>query len=891
MQRRKFLKLGLAGLGAATAAGCSGMRAWLALPPLPMLALPADAPAADGFCFMMGNHWSYIGIGWQLGIESCALSVLGALNIADEKPGAKTCINLDARAYEFLAQEYPLLCERLKKYLAEDKVELIAGSYSQPMATLFSGESSIRQIVVGHDVIRKALGVQVESFLEEEEFSHPQLPQILNAAGVKYTSLAQLDTWAYAGCPELPLNVFYWKGMDGSVVLCQAKNNLFAYDSGPHDLPYFSTPEGKAEVAKLQALGKPCVQYWYELGWEDAEKPRYLTYPKQFAEFSEKNNVEYVTLRGYLKKYGSQVRETIYLNMDAWKKLLPWGIGGDQVRVNARKIEATLHAAERFDALANATGSKSKTAILYTAWRNLLTAESHDVNLCEFSRWQGDRVAPLGLIEDHHDQTWGSIGYHHLDEALQDGKATLEASLSDIASRIASAHNGNGPSVVVFNPCSWERTSLARTGKVYLKDRPSKNVSVVNSAGATVPFQIERTENDLAGNLAMVDVTFLAENVPGVGYDTYRLKFTPEPVDSPQTALTVDDAKFEIENPFVRVRLDSTHGTLVSLVEKESGKEFISAEKFSSPAFHGQPNMKYPFLEKDPDTSYDSATAKASVMWLEKGPLRASLKAVHKWKQLTFETRVTLFAHSANVEILSRVLTRVPPALDDFPNGGRAQREINNGYWLAFAPSFTTTAVHRDFPLGVEKTEHERLHGLTFADLVSEDQGLLVIHSGCQYFRKESDGTWSNLVMREWESHFSNEYGFTNYAEFNHGLLAHGPEIDDAQRTRAAMEFDSKLLTAVSTASSGNLPAKKSFVRVSPENVLLSAFRKRPDNGYELRLLETAGKAATAKVELGFAASHAVETDLHGRSTGQPMAGREITLAIKPWEFRTLQVV
>src|SRR5579871_2112427 len=151
MQRRRFIKLGLMGLGAA------------ALPTLPMAA--ADGPAG-GFCFMMGNHWSYIGIGWQLGIESCALSVLDSLNIADVKPYAKTCINLDARAYELLAQEYPLLCDRLKKYLAEDKVELIAGSYSQPMATLFSGESSIRQIVVGHEVIRKALGVEIESFLE-----------------------------------------------------------------------------------------------------------------------------------------------------------------------------------------------------------------------------------------------------------------------------------------------------------------------------------------------------------------------------------------------------------------------------------------------------------------------------------------------------------------------------------------------------------------------------------------------------------------------------------------------------------------------------------------------------------------------------------------------------
>ena len=234
MQRRRFLKLGLAGLSAA------------ALPALPLMARPFDA-ADEGICFMMGDHWSYIGIGWQLGIESSALSVLDALNIADQKPGVKTCINLDARAYEYVAQEYPLLCERLKKYLAEDKVELIAGTYAQSMGTLYSGESCIRQIVVGHEVIRKALDVEIESFLEEEEFSHPQLPQILNAAGIKYTSLAQFDTWAYAGCPELSLNIFRWKGMDGSTILCQSKNNLFTWDGAPHDLPYFSTPEGKCK--------------------------------------------------------------------------------------------------------------------------------------------------------------------------------------------------------------------------------------------------------------------------------------------------------------------------------------------------------------------------------------------------------------------------------------------------------------------------------------------------------------------------------------------------------------------------------------------------------------------------------------------------------------------
>ncbi len=880
MKRRRFLQAALGGLGMTV------MR--------PLLAFSNESPNSD-FCFLLGNHWSYIGIGWQLGIESCALSVLDALEIADRPPGVKTCINLDARAYELLAQEYPLLCARLKEYLVEDKVELIAGSYSQPMATMYSGESSIRQIVIGHEVIRKALGVEIESFLEEEEFSHPQLPQILNAAGIRYTSLAQHDTWAYAGCPELPLNVFYWKGIDGSSILCQSKNNLYSYDGSPHDLAYFSTFEGQAEIKKLQQLGKPCIPYWVELGWEDPDNPRYLTLPKQFVEFSEKHNVEYVTLRGYLKKYGSQAREAIYLNMDSWKKLLPWGIGGDQLRVTSRKVEAVLHAAERFDAISSALGSKSRNAALNRAWRNLLTAQSHDVGLCEFARWYGDRMAPLDRLENHHNNGWGVIGYNHLDEALEDGKATLEASLSDIANRVSTPHAGNGPSIAVFNPCSWERTCLARTGKVYLKEHLGKNVSVVNSAGATVPFQVERTENDLAGNLAMVDVTFLAENVPGVGYDTYRLNFTPEPFASPKTALVVDEAKFEIENAFVRLRLDPAHGTLTSLVEKGSGKEFISADKLSTPTFYGRPNLKYPFLAHEPDTSFDSSTTKASVMWLQKGPLQATVKAVHKWKQLTFETRVILSAHSPNVEIVSRVLTDVPPATD--PRSAklpgeytRAERDINNGYWLAFAPGFATETVHRDFPLGAEATKHERLHGLNFVDITGADRGLLIIHSGCQYFRKEGNGTWSNLLMREWESLFSDEYGFTNYAEFTHALLAHGPEMDNARRTRAAMEFDNEFVTVVSNSSSGALPAKKSFVRIGPDNVLLSAFRKRSDDGYELRILETAGKETTAKVDLGIPASRAVETDLLGRTTGKPMEGREIALPMKPWQFRTLQI-
>ena len=147
--RRGFLKVAAAG-------GAGTVLAWPAV--------VQHAAAAEGsvdVCLTICNHWSYIGIGWQLGIESCVVSVTDGMEMVDRPPHAKTCINLDARAYEFMAEKFPEVTERLKKYLAAGKLELIAGTYAQPMGTTISGEANIRQMVMGRDTIRKALGYEV----------------------------------------------------------------------------------------------------------------------------------------------------------------------------------------------------------------------------------------------------------------------------------------------------------------------------------------------------------------------------------------------------------------------------------------------------------------------------------------------------------------------------------------------------------------------------------------------------------------------------------------------------------------------------------------------------------------------------------------------------------
>src|SRR5512136_1719345 len=93
--RRAFMRTGVAG-------GAGALVAWPAFP-----RAKGQAEAAPGVCLTICNHWSYIGIGWQLGIESCVLSATDGMEMADRPPHVKTCITLDARAYEFMAEKLP----------------------------------------------------------------------------------------------------------------------------------------------------------------------------------------------------------------------------------------------------------------------------------------------------------------------------------------------------------------------------------------------------------------------------------------------------------------------------------------------------------------------------------------------------------------------------------------------------------------------------------------------------------------------------------------------------------------------------------------------------------------------------------------------------------------
>jgi hypothetical protein len=402
------------------------------------------------------------------------------------------------------------------------------------------------------------------------------------------------------------------------------------------------------------------------------------------------------------------------------------------------------------------------------------------------------------------------------------------------------------------------------------------------------------------------------------------LEFSRNTVEAPTTDLRINESALTLENDHVRLKLSPDHGAIISLIDKKTGLEMLDAGKSGFPVFYGKPNTtcplraaflvgKYKPEELVIPPEFDSSRSRglleaaskshagnegdwkvrerSDIQWLERGPLRATVRARHNWPLLKFEFHISLSAHSPMVEVVSRVLAEVPPAIDALTKNNTFPIRIKEGYWLNFAPGFEVTSVVRDYPFGVEATQADGFHALTFADLVGKDRGLLFLHGGNQYFKRDSSGVFSNLLIREWESFFSGEYGWPRYSEYRNALIPHDASLTNAERLRHSAEFSQGLLTVVGKPGAGRLPRRKGFVTVGPENVQLSALRKKQDGGFELRVVEVEGKEAAATLNLSLPVSSAAETNLLGKKTGEvTRTGGKISFPIKPWKIKSVDI-
>jgi alpha-mannosidase len=131
------------------------------------------------------------------------------------------------------------------------------------------------------------------------------------------------------------------------------------------------------------------------------------------------------------------------------------------------------------------------------------------------------------------------------------------------------------------------------------------------------------------------------------------------------------------------------------------------------------------------------------------------------------------------------------------------------------------------------------------------------------------------------------------HQHFVYGIYPHVGSWKTAKTMERAYELNSPLTATQVFSHSGSLPATYSFASVDAPGVTLTAVKKAEDaDALVFRMYEWAGEAKTVKLHVPPGASYAVESNLMEKVEGAhlPMTDGVVSLAIKPYEIRTVEV-
>lgn len=168
---------------------------------------------------------------WEEGLAETLSTFRIAAEFCTRSEGFVFCHN-ESLLYQWVEEYEPELFRKIRKLIADGKWRIIGGWYIQPDCNLPSGESLVRQILIGKNYFREKFGVEPQTAVNFDPFGHARgLVQILAKSG--YTSYL----FCRPGEPHLSVpDDFIWTGFDGSEILAH------------RSLEHYNSEKGKADV-------------------------------------------------------------------------------------------------------------------------------------------------------------------------------------------------------------------------------------------------------------------------------------------------------------------------------------------------------------------------------------------------------------------------------------------------------------------------------------------------------------------------------------------------------------------------------------------------------------------------------------------------------------------
>lgn len=788
--------------------------------------------------------------------------------------------------------------DKLAKLIKEGRIE-VGALFGNEISALCSHEELIRLIYPSSRITREfGSSIRSGSITDIPGLSWG-LPTVLSGSGVKYffAGMPTYFSWGKTvhsfweeskilrnGTPD----AFRWEGPDGGSVLVYYQGGYGALGNsrGPNSYEEMLGHLSNA-LGDMQSRGTPfsVVRYIHKgvdnyppdvnishiaRQWNDR-----WAYPKlivatnsMFFERLDKQCQDVRVFRGELPHTDYALGATSTTKETAVNRL----------------AHDRLHSAEKFATIAHLLADypsppvKGEFHITKHAYYPNLTkkiAEAYD-NMLLYDEHTWGMEYPLGKLQDW---SWSDKSRYAY-KAAGLAESILGGGIDSIAGNIKLDEKGKH--VVVFNSLALERTDMVRVlSKGYgfgnftsFAAEPMKLIDT--ESGKAVPIQVVKLDSPQAPvpyaawryargqfqDSELFELTFLAEDVPAMGWKTYRIEPAKKYVDFPSSVVVGDNF---LENRFFKVTLDKTTGAIESIYDKQLKREIVDKSA---------PHKLNQLIVRWSKNGEKQSPVQATIRKGQEGPVYVSLvvsTSAPGCPQVTQE--IILYDNIKRIDLANRILKDSTPTMEvhfAFPF------KIDNPEFR-FEGSCSVIKPFRDQFPGSNTNYYTVQHwadasdgqvGVTLAPIESHIMGFGGLwpcyvshaHHGAMPPDFGSPFVTADEIKKGHMYSFALDSNFrTNFASTQEGDLLFRYSINTHQgdwKKGRVHDFgwaaaNPLMPVAIDGPRNGDLDKKQSFCRLDQPNVLLMTLKQAEDGeGIIVRMIETEGKPVTTKLSM-----------------------------------------
>ncbi|MBF1013616.1 MAG: alpha-mannosidase [Lachnospiraceae bacterium] len=746
-------------------------------------------------------------------------------------------IQTQPQLYDYLKEDYPDIYEHIKKRVAEGRWEPSGAMWVECDCNLASGESIIRQILVGKNFFKKEFDYESEFLWLPDVFGYSwALPQILKKSGVN-TFMTTKISWNDTN--RLPYDTFIWRGMDGSEVtthfVTTTELNDVTYTYNGESRPY--AIKGVWDNYRNKDLNRDLlISYGFGDGGggPTREMIKYIEAAKLMPGIP---NVETGRATEYFRKLNETIKENPYNGyLPVWDGELylefhrgTYTSQGYNKKMN-RFMEYKLREEEMLSVFAEKLFNKPYNREEFLkAWKIVLCEQFHDI-------LPGSSIHEV--YEDSHEEYERALKY--IEEATKAAKASFVNEKED--------------AFTLFNQANWERDSIVKI------PAGAENYEYTDSEGNPLPSHRcgEQDHVYVKGlrPLAFSTITRRAKACKEAS------SFTENTVETPYYIVSWDDK-----------------GRLVRLYDKSADREVIPEGKFANviQIFEDKPRCFDAWeLESTIDLKKEEIPCDGNIV-KTKNELGYFIHFTYNYNNSKIMQTMCLYNDKRRIDFKTIVEWKesqkiLKTAFSVDIRGVFARYDVQEGNIVRPITRNTSWEAAK-----FEVVAHK------WADLSETGYGVALLND-CKYgYDIKEDTMRLSLLKSATDPDYSADYGTH---EFTYSLYPHKEEWYNAGLEEEAFDLNSPVVVLEGASALG----KESLISFDVENVVLDAFKKAEnEEAYVLRFHEFTGRRGKINLKIGLKFDSWCESDLMENPLGE-WKQTAIEVEVKPYEIKTIML-